>query len=153
MLTFLVKSMGLRLCNTSNKAAEYRIGLLGNPLEILFAECRPGPAIGPYSIDSMGEEKISVRIDKPPLAANLFGAEETSRLQTRAMRPSAESITTGNGTSRVPSQPPLFVRARFCEILLAFYLSRPVVMAELPETVYEREKIRCMQSLAWLGAV
>ena len=89
----------------------------------------------------MRPKEPPVRIDEPPLAVRLLGAEEASGAKLRTRRPAAETVATSNGTLGVRGEPSVLRVTCGGEVGLGFRLARPVRMAILPETVGEREEI------------
>ena len=81
----------------------------------------------------------AVRIDEPPLAADLLRAEEARRLQLRAASPAAEAVGLRNpgGAGRELCR---LAHRRRLQVVYGMDLTPPVGEVALPEAIHPRQK-------------
>ena len=91
-----------------------------------------------HAVNAVREEQAAVRVDQPPLAADLLGAEEAGGVELRAGQRAAVAVPILRAG----------LRGEFLRLLLApgrevgerMRLAGPVLVPVLAERVYEREK-------------
>ncbi len=92
----------------------------------------------PNTIDAVREKEPSVRVHQPPLAIDLFGAEETGRFELGSGGPAAVAVPVFG--ARVGGELGCLLLAPGRQVGLRFHFARPVLVPVLAEGVDEGEE-------------
>ena len=70
---------------------------MGTVFKVVFAQIESGRFPIGKLINAVREEQFSLRIDKIPFPVVFFRSKAAGRLESRAVRPAAEPVETGDG--------------------------------------------------------